>query len=412
MSGLPARRVRDEPKQRSGASAQAGPPAPPRQRATVSPPAEGANFTRSKKVVIMASEISKSWFAVLNNPADHGYPGPPEEVCQKLRDEWTEGSNTRAGAWAYCISAEGLHHVHMVLEDRISMRFSKIKKTYAAGMHFEATRGNKEQAEDYINKRGKFEEKGERVLFICRAGEIQAAQGKRSDLEEIAAMLEAGHTPSEIMEADFSYRRYERMIRSAYFDKRKKETPLKREVKVHYLVGESGSGKSYTYVTLCEEHGEEAVYLFSDYEGGGFDAYQGQAILFIDEMKGQFLFGFLLQILDGYKIQVHARFANIWALWTDVFITSVFPPEELYQKMVEESARGRDKQQQLLRRITDITYCFTDAAGEYQRYTIPMAQYVDYEELKAAAMEHMETAAPEIAGFTEEAAADGEDLPF
>lgn len=86
----------------------------------------------------MGSEISKSWFAVLNNPADHGYPGTPEEVCQKLRDEWTANSSTRAGAWAYCISAAGLHHIHMVLEDAVSMRFSKIRGTYAAGMHFEA----------------------------------------------------------------------------------------------------------------------------------------------------------------------------------------------------------------------------------------------------------------------------------
>lgn len=360
----------------------------------------------------MSSEISRSWFAVLNNPADHGYSGTPEEVCQKLRDEWTANSSTRAGAWAYCISAEGLHHIHMVLEDSVSMRFSKVKKSYAAGMHFEATRGNKEQAEDYINKRGKFEEKGERVLFICRAGEIKAAQGKRSDLEEIAAMLEAGQTPSEIMEADFSYRRYERMIRSAYFAKRKRETPLKREVKVHYLVGESGSGKSYTYVTLCEEHGEDQIYLFSDYDGGGWDAYQGQAYLFIDEMKGQFSHGFFLQILDGYKIQVHARFSNIYALWTEVYITSVFPPEELYKKMVEESARGRDKQQQLLRRITDITYCFVDAAGEYQRYTVPMNEYSDYEELKAAAMEQTGAAAPEIGEFTDMSDADSDELPF
>lgn len=81
-------------------------------------------------------------------------------------------------------------------------------------------------------------------------------------------MLDGGKTPAEIMSVDFSYRRYERMIRSAYFDKRKRDTPLKREVKVHYLVGESGSGKSYTFVTLCEEYGEESVYLYSDYEGG------------------------------------------------------------------------------------------------------------------------------------------------
>lgn len=359
----------------------------------------------------MGSEVSKSWFAVLNNPADHGYTGTPEEICNRLRDEWTANSSTRAGAWAYCISAEGLHHVHMVLEDSVSMRFSKIKKSYAAGMHFEATRGNKEQAEDYINKRGKFAEKGEQVLYICRAGEIKAAQGKRSDLEEIAAMLDEGKTPSQIMEVNFSYRRYERMIRSAYFDKRKKDTPLKREVKVHYLVGESGSGKSYTYVTLCEKYGEDQVFLFSDYEGGGFDAYQG-GDLFLDEYKGQFSFGFLLQILDVYKTQVHARYSNIYALWNEVYITSVFPPEELYKKMVEESARGRDKQQQLLRRITDITYCFIDAAGEYQRYTIPMSEYSDYEELKARASERIGATAPEDAQWEELDTAEESDLPF
>ena len=327
-------------------------------------------------------------------------------------DEWTANSSSRTGAWAYCISAEGLHHIHMVLEDRISMRFSKIKKSYAVGMHFEATRGNTEQAEDYINKRGKFEEKGEQVLYICRAGEIKAAQGKRSDIEEIAAMLEEGKTPAEIMSVDFAYRRYERMIRSAYFDRRKRDTPPKREIEVHYLVGESGSGKSHTYVALCEEHGEESVYFFSDYDGGGFDAYQGEAILFIDEMKGQFSHGFFLQILDGYKIQVHARYSNIYALWTEVYITSVFPPEELYKKMVEESARGLDKQQQLLRRITDITYCFVDAAGKYQRYTVPMREYIDYAELKARAAEKIGADALEIAEFAELDACNADELPF
>ena len=177
-------------------------------------------------------------------------------------------------------------------------------------------------------------------------------------------------------------------------------------------MGESGSGKSYTYVALCQEHGEESVYFFSDFEGGGFDAYQGEAILFIDEMKGQFSHGFFLQILDGYKIQVHARYSNIYALWTEVYITSVFPPEELYKKMVEESARGLDKQQQLLRRITDITYCFVDAAGKYQRYTVPMSEYGEYEELKAAAMEQMGADAPEIAEFAELDASEADDLPF
>lgn len=358
----------------------------------------------------LASDVSKSWFAVLNNPAEHGYMGTPQEVCEKLRDEWVGDSKTRSGAWAYCVTAAGLHHIHMVLEDTVSMRFSQVKKSYAAGMHFEATKGNKKQAEDYINKRPPFEEKGEKVLHICYVGEIKGAQGKRSDLAEIAAMLNAGMTPSQIMAENFAYRRYERMIRSAFFDKRKRETPVKRDVQVHYLVGESGSGKSYIYVQLCEEHGEDDCYIVSDYEGGGFDSYQGERHLILDELKGQVPFSSLLQLLDCYKMQIHARYSNVLSLWLHVYITSVFPPEELYQKMVEETKRGRDKQQQLFRRITDITYCFVDAAGQYQRFTIPMSEYINYDELKASAAEHIGAPSSESPQFVE---LDNDDaLPF
>ena len=62
--------------------------------------------------------------------------------------------------------------------------------------------------------------------------------------------------------------------------------------------------------------------------------------------------------------------------------------------MVEDTWQGRDKQQQLMRRITDITYCFVDAAGQYQRYSIPMSEYTCYEELKIHALEHVGAPVP------------------
>ena len=96
----------------------------------------------------MSQDVTLSWFAMLANPADHGYTGTPQEICERLRDEWIQDSTTRTGAWACCISAEGLHHVHMVLEDAVAMRFSAIKKSYAIGAHLEATKGTKKQAED------------------------------------------------------------------------------------------------------------------------------------------------------------------------------------------------------------------------------------------------------------------------
>ena len=42
---------------------------------------------------------SRSWFAVFNNPQDHGYDGKPIEVLERLKNEWIENNPTRTGAW-------------------------------------------------------------------------------------------------------------------------------------------------------------------------------------------------------------------------------------------------------------------------------------------------------------------------
>lgn len=330
----------------------------------------------------MPQDVARSWFAVLNHPEEHGYNGTPQEICEKLRDEWIGDSTTRSGAWAYCTSADGLNHVHMVLEDSVAMRFSAVKKTYAIGCHLEPTKGSKSQAEDYINKRGPYKEKGEKVAYVTKSGAILGAPGKRTDLATIAALLAEGKTPEEIMETDFSFRRYAKEIKSAYFRRRWRETPPMRDVKVHYLVGDSGSGKSYKYVQLCEEHGEDKVCLVTDYAlNGSVDHYIGEKIIFLDEYKGQYPYATFLTMLDKYKSQVHARYANAWALWSEVYITSVYPPEDLYKMMVPSDRRTVDTREQMYRRITDITYCYKDGT-EYKRYTIPMSDYQDYKTLQ------------------------------
>lgn len=333
----------------------------------------------------MSKDISKSWFAVFNNPQDKGYPDDPVECCQKLRDEWITDYPTRSGAWAYCVSAEGLKHVHMVLEDSKAMRFSAIKSTYAHGMHFEATKGSKAEAEGYIKKIGKWQEKGEQVLHVETYGEIRGNQGARNDLGKIEELILEGKTPREIMEQSFGYRKYEKMIRDAFFAKRSKETPPFRNVEVTWHVGESGSGKSYNYVKLCEEIGEDKVYLLTDYENGGFDGYCAEPVLFMDEFKGNMRFQLLLNYLDGYKVQVHARYSNGMALWDKVHITSVYPPEEVYKNMVDSSVRALDSVAQLKRRIDNIVYHWKDG-DEYREYSMTMKDYQGYEQLKTKAL--------------------------
>lgn len=331
----------------------------------------------------MADTVSKSWFVVFNNPAEHGYEGTSEEVCMRLREEWISDSPSRSGAWAYCVSAAGLHHVHMVLEDSKAMRFSLIKKTYAAGAHFEPTKGNKNEAEMYIKKLGKYKEKGEQILYYTDYGEIKGCQGQRKALEEIEKLLEEGQTPNQIMAQSFSYRRYSTMIKEAFYDKRRRETDFMREVNVTWHVGESGSGKSYTAYKLVEEHGEDDVYMLTDYDGGGFDRYNGERVLFMDEFRGQIPYSTLLNILDCYKIQIHSRYANALSLWTEVHITSVMPPNMVYKKMVTEN-QDVDTIQQLFRRINTIMYHYKDK-DEYKSYALPMEKYTTLEELRQKA---------------------------
>lgn len=336
------------------------------------------------------NQVSKSWFAVLANPEDHGYSGTPQEICEKMRDEWLGNSSTRTGAWTYCISAGGLPHVHMVVEDEVAMRFSAVKKAYACGAHFEPTKGNKKQADDYINKRTPYDEKGEKVLCLVRAGEIKGAQGKRSDLDEIVALLDEGKTPEQIMSRNIHFRRFEKIIRDEYFARLLKKTPPIRDIKVHWLCGESGSGKSYTFVQLCASKGEENIYFVTDLGTGAFDKYNGESILFIDELKETSIsYAGLLVLLDRYKRQVSARYSNTYALWHEVYITSIFSPEQLYREMVPRYRRQTDTYEQLRRRITDLTFFYFDDSHQRQQLSIEMDFYNTIDDLKKSLEENI-----------------------
>ncbi|MBR2882012.1 MAG: hypothetical protein IKB96_06760 [Prevotella sp.] len=330
------------------------------------------------------NESARSWFCVLNNPKELFGDVTPEEMVNSAIEMWCEDKPQRSCAVNYEIGDTGNHHMHMVLEDPAKVRFSAIQKLFK-GMHIEPTRGNKEQANDYIQKKGSFEEKSHTVVVpAVYRGTIKANQGARKDLDIIQELLEQGMTPNEIMDMDINYRKHEALIRKQFFRKRLLETPTLRMVKVVWHVGESGSGKTNTYTQLVEQHGKDNVYLMTDYDNGGFDNYCAEPILFMDEFKGNFRFQTLLNYLDKYPVQVHCRYANAYALWNEVHITSVFPPEEAYRSMVEPSERDKDKIDQLFRRITTICYHYKEN-GEFKVFELPMAEYKSYHELKVLA---------------------------
>lgn len=324
------------------------------------------------------NDNSRSWFCVFNNPREYGYTGTEQEICNEVINKWVDDYPERAGAVIYCISSNGLEHLHCVFEDEKTVRFTAIKKMYPQ-MHIEPTKGTKKQAEDYINKSGAFAESGEKILAKAVYGNIKGGQGMRSDMATLQTMILQGMSPTQIYNENFNFRRFDKLVRQAVYDYKKSIVPVHREIKVFWHVGESGSGKSYEAVKLCKKHGEENIFMMSDYETGGFDAYQGEKILFMDEFRGQVRYSSLLTILQGYKFPLHARYANIIPMWEEVHITSVLPPERVYRNMVMHDT-DLDTMQQLYRRITQVIYHYKQQ-GEYMAVECPMLAYKGYQNL-------------------------------
>jgi hypothetical protein len=384
----------------------------------------------------MASASSRSWFLVYNNPEmdnvyktakngkviidEDGKPIildskpsflsglPAEQICNVVLNIWQSGADEdeeRTGAAVYCKSADGLLHLHIVVCSSKKITFGTVKKCFPKA-HIEPTQGNKQQAEDYIQKVGEWQEKGEELLCnVVYHGDIIGNQGKRNDVDNIEKLLDQGKKPREILtELGFKSQRYETMIRSAYFLKRYNDTPFYRDIEVVWHVGESGSGKSFTAVKLVEQGLQDDMYMMTDYEGGGLDHYNGEDILFMDEYRGQIKYSTLLMMLQGYKQQFHARYTNIYGLWTKVHITSVMPPEMVYQKMVEEH-QNIDTLKQLLRRINTIVYHWKDDNKGYHQYSMPMKDYIDYNDLKGKVLMNKD-------GFIDIKKYNQEELPF
>ena len=325
---------------------------------------------------------SRKWLLTINNPDDH-----------EITNEFIENALQGMASFRYaCYSHEiGLndhtYHIHIFVAFDNAVRFSTIKNIFNCA-HIDMCKGTIKQNRDYVFKAGKWadtEKEDTRIegkQFEIGVVPIEVGQGHRSDLEEIEELIDRGYTPEQIFELSIAYRLREKEIRAHYMAKRKKDVPVFRDVRVIWHVGESGTGKSYTMVDLMQQYPDD-VYLLNDYEGGGLDLYQGERILFMDEFRGQIKFNALLGMLDGYRAQVHCRYANVYALWDTVHITSVLPPEMAYNRMVQDN-RDIDVVGQLLRRISEIVYHYKKD-GNYGTYAVAGDKYRDYDRLRSDA---------------------------
>lgn len=307
----------------------------------------------------------------------------PETLGNYLINHWEESGKDRTAAVAVCESGQGLYLAHLALYGN-STTLQNVAKLFGQS-HVEPQLGGKKQLQDYLTKES-YKEKNEQVFYTKNLDLIQDIQGVRSDIKNIEFLVNQGLTPAQIFKESFTYRKYDKMIKTACNDKRVSDMGIIKEMHNEYHFGESGTGKTHTYVKLCEENGPENVYICTDYSNNGisaFDMYNNNpcSIVVLDEYRGAFNYSTMLAILDKYTYnQVHCRYQNTYCLWTSVYICSIYPPEMVYFKMVGESNTKVDSFKQFIRRFNKIVYHYIEN-GEYKTFELPADQYIDASDL-------------------------------
>lgn len=349
-----------------------------------SPPGKNADQKKS------GYDKQRDQFLVcINNPLDYGYTH--EAIKQIIRSKFRH-------VVFYCMADEiaetGTPHIHLYILLAKKKRWSAVQNALPHSHIEPEVRGTPQQVVNYIKKEGHSNKQHTQVKDSYEQwGELPTVlptAKKNEILLQIESLIAEDLRPEEIMSRSILFRQYESIIRKSFFARRYTNTPPKRDIRVYWHVGASGSGKSYTYVKLCEQYGADEVFFTSDFANrcsALMDGYQAEKILFIDEVKqGCMPYEMILQMLHGYRTQLHARFANVYALYDEVHITSIYTPDEIYGSMVERQNQEVDSLYQLMRRITKIIFHFKDKKG-YHTFEISPDEFNTHTDLQKKAQQ-------------------------
>lgn len=214
-------------------------------------------------------------------------------------------------------------HVHVYIRYKGRKYMNTVKRSLGReDAHVELRKGDEKSCRDYCTKEESRVEAGtEHGVY----DETKGRQGKRTDLEDCAAMITAGRPMVEVAQAhpgDFI--RYHRGF-EAFANVLKPAPPVQRDVMVTVFCGPTGTGKTHRVLTQYPD-------CYSVPEGKNpWDQYSSQPVIFLDEFDWKsWPVDTIKKVLDKWRYPLACRYNNKYAEWTHVVICANSSPVEWY----------------------------------------------------------------------------------
>lgn len=274
---------------------------------------------------------SRKYQLTFNNPEKHGWNH------DKIKSTINEGQGLTYWCMADEVGDEGTYHTCLYLHFENQVRFSTIKGRFPEA-HIEACRGTAQENRAYILKEGP---KHEKKAHTSVKGTFEEwgdcpieRPGKRNDIEDMVASIQAGKSNKELIEED-----PRNAMRLPQIERTRQELCQDRyrlknrdDLEVEYWWGGTGTGKTSS---MFKEHSPGAVYRVTDYQHP-WDGYQQQPVVCLDEFFSSLPITVMNNVLDVYPYMLPCRYSDKWACFLKVIIIANVHLEKQYPKIQEE----------------------------------------------------------------------------
>lgn len=280
------------------------------------------------------TSMSDRWCFTVNNPGDWAPHVAAPAVAAAAAAAPEADDDIAYMVWQTERGEQGTVHIQGYVRFHRRKRMATVKNFFGrADMHLERARGNEKQCKEYCTKEDTRIDGSYGELFPDAYDPDLGQQGARTDLTAVAELCKQGATLTVIAQTNpETFIKFHAGISALHAAVRPPQ-PLERELVVFVLWGDTATGKTHR---VMHAESPDQLYVCPGPGRDPWGAYRQEPAILLDEFDWQaWPLQKMNQILDKWPLQLDARYHNLYAAWTRVYICCNDSPTSWYSNATQ-----------------------------------------------------------------------------